>query len=113
MTYLIYYGDNSIYRGNNGPAHDAPGQNVQVIVQSDEITGWHSLSGHHNYWFEDGIWFGGNDFGLFDYLIRPGWKKVIFGRTISNAEFQEICRAAQAEASLLAKSGYWKWERRP
>ena len=43
---------------------------------------------------EAGQWYGADLFGLFDYLIRDGWKRVIFGRTVDNATWQGVMKAA-------------------
>ncbi len=39
-------------------------------------------------------WYGADLFGLFDYLTRPGWKRVLMGRSVDNATWQRVMKAA-------------------
>lgn len=84
----IYYGDGSTY---DGDPYFAPALDVQVIVENDPrilVHGW------HHYWYEKDQWYGGDLFGLWDYLTRPGPKKVIFGRTIETEDFRQLLESA-------------------
>lgn len=101
--FRIYYGDGSTY---DGAVEHAPALNVQAIVQEDPHphgTGRYVIHGGGQrpnrvpldyYWWDDAMWVGGDLFGLFDYLQRPGWKKVLFGRTLPDAAYQAIITAA-------------------
>jgi hypothetical protein len=105
VSYRIYYGDGTTY---DGPVEDALALNVQAIVQADPNphgTGRYVIHGGGQrpnrvpidyYWWdgEQNIWAGGDLCGLFDYLGRPGWKKVLFGRSIADATYQQIIVAA-------------------
>ena len=53
MNYRIYYGDGATYAG---PVEEAPGRNVQIIVQSSQEHGWQALSGDFYVW-RPGRWF--------------------------------------------------------
>jgi hypothetical protein len=96
---VIYYDDGSTY---DGPPEDAPGLGVQVIVcqvdgQSKFVVGadfycWHA---------DDGQWWGADVFGLMDHLQQPGWKRVLFGRTISNADHGRIMARAMEDHGLI------------
>jgi hypothetical protein len=86
--YTIYYSERPEY---TGPPEQAPERDVQAIEQDDPKVGWTILTKRDFYvWAEWGQWIGLDSNGLWDYLARPGWKRVLFGRTISHAEYQVI-----------------------
>jgi len=98
----IYYSDATTYQG---PPERAPERDVQVIVQHDADHGWHLTLGSDYYVWRTGAWVGVDLFGLWDYLAAPGWKRVLFGRTIGNEEFQAIYRKAKGERNQLNREG--------
>ena len=106
MNYKIFYGDGSIHEGDNPPARD-----VQVIVQEHPDIGWHTQSGYDFYvWREEqGRWVGVDDFGLYDFLLDTGL--VLFGRTLTTPEFNEVMKRAVEELGA-AKTGWLKDEKR-
>jgi hypothetical protein len=97
----IYYGDGSIHEGEDPPARD-----VQVILQVDPERGPYFQSGSDYYVMRGEHWVGVDIFGLFDYLLDSGL--VLFGRTISNAEYQAIYVQAKGD-----KHQFLPGERRP
>lgn len=75
----------------------APGQGVQIIrqVKAHGTVGMQYMRDF--YWLKNGVWYGSEIFGLWQYLTEPGPKKVIFGRTMDdNDEFTRV--KIQAEA---------------
>lgn len=106
----IYYGDGSTV-DDSTPVADVPGVDVQLIVQADPNVGWAMLHGRDFYiWFEGDYWQGVEQFGLFDYLARPGVKKVIFGRWLTRDEFQALYVRAKADRDFARKSGFLRSE---
>lgn len=93
----LYYDDGSTFSSEDGGPQDAPARGVIAILQPDPDVGHHVVTGFDYYWIRDGVWFGGDLFGLFDHLITPGWKAVKFGRTTSNAEYRAIVARATAD----------------
>lgn len=105
VRWRIYYGDGTTY---DGPAEDAPALNVQAVVQRDPSphgSGRFVVHGggqrpnrvpidYYCYDVEQQIWLGVDLFGLFDYLQRPGWKRVLFGRTVADVDYQDAIRRA-------------------
>lgn len=71
------------------------------------------LSGFDYYWPLSGEWWGGDLFGLFQYLIEPGWSKVLFGQTIGNREFRAVLKRACEDPDFPVKSGWRRDERKP
>lgn len=95
--WAIYYSDGSIWEGED-PEY-APARDVQIIVQPCSNSGWAMQHTQDYYVWRDDLneWRGTDIFGLWDYLMRGGWKKVLFGRTISVDEFNEIFNRAKAD----------------
>ena len=83
----IFYGDGTEYEGDSPPARD-----VQVILQRD-ADGPHFQSGSDFYVKRGGRWQGVDHFGLYDYLLDSGL--VLFGRTISREEYNEVYQRAK------------------
>lgn len=103
MRWIIHYGDRQTFSDEDGDALDAPALNVQCIVQAaddpNNSLGRGLQAEFDFYWFEpeaEEQWVGGDIFGLWDYLTRPGPKKVIFGRSIDTRTHMEIRMEALA-----------------
>jgi hypothetical protein len=112
MRWIIYYGDGTEYSNQDGSVFDAPARNVQVIAQEDPDTGQTFARSSDYYWWTDAGWHSGDWFGLFDYLVEPGPKKVLFGRTIGNREYEAILQKALNNTYLPPKSAWRPNERR-
>lgn len=91
----IYYGDGTTYQGS---PEEAPERGVQAIAQVHPDVGWAATSSSDYYVYLPHDWWQGVDvFGLWDYLATPGWKRVLFGRTVNNAEYKAILERAFAD----------------
>jgi len=108
--WLVFYGDGSTLSNLDIDPQDVPWDDVQAVIQFREDVGWFSLTKDF-YWYEHNQWFGGDQFGMFDYLTRPGWRKVVFGRYIPDQQFKKIMQSMD-EKMLQLKSAYLKGERR-
>jgi hypothetical protein len=117
MRWQIYYGDDSTFSYKDGSPYDAPARDVQVIVQSDPDHLWYTQTGGDYYGWDDrgdgSRWWGVDIFGLFDYLIDPGYKRVLFGRTVTSERFSEIFQRAKADPEWGKKAAFARMERRP
>jgi hypothetical protein len=100
--YTIFYGDGSEY---SGPPEDAPARDVQVIAQKHPLVGIELIAGKDYYIWDNGRWRGVDTFGMFDYLIEPGWKRVLMGRTMLQSEFRDIFKKAD-----IKKTGWTRDE---
>jgi hypothetical protein len=85
---------------------------VQTIAQVNKLTGRRIERENDYYIWTDHGWRGCDQFGLFDYLIEPGFKVVLFGRSLSNEEYKEVLDRACNDPDLPAKSAWEKDERR-
>lgn len=108
MKWRIYYGDGSTY---DGDPFLAPPDNVQCVVIADPDHGRILRAMKDFYWWIGDEWYGGDLFGLFDYLRQPGPKKVIFARSLSDRQYQATIKAALADPDFLPKSAMAPGER--
>lgn len=107
MKWRIYYGDGSTVDDTELNPFDVPGLNVQAIVQADEDVGRYVLHRMDFYWWvpEDNEWNQSDQFGLWDYLQRPGPKKVVFGRSLNNIDYKRILALAIKDKDFNPVSG--------
>lgn len=112
-AWRIYYDDGTTY---TGPPELAPKLGVQVIAQVDHDHGRHLLHDPTlGYWWWIGDrWYIGDVFGLWDHLAQPGFKIVLFGRSIERERHQAILHLAANDPDLPAcpKTGWQPAERR-
>ncbi len=95
----VYYDDGSVI-SQDTPVENTPGRGVLVIAQV--LNGEAYVRWGHDFWWWDGRqWWGADLFGLFDQLSLPGWKKVLFGRTVSNEQFGEVTARAMRDFGLI------------
>ncbi len=111
MKWCVYYGDESVFCDGDGLPDCAPARNVQIIAQISREHGWEAVAGNDYYIWRDGRWVGVDKFGLYDYLIDPGWKRVLFGRMLTKEEYNEVWKRVSGD--MPDKTGTEKWERRP
>lgn len=105
IDWLVIYGDGSECNSDDCSPFDVPGQDVQACASrtTDDQSqkGYEPVFGWDFYVWRDDQWYGCEIFGLWDYLVRPGPKKVLFGRTVSNdayrAAVKRICDAKELE----------------
>jgi len=111
MNATIYYSNGVTYEGN---VANAPTRDVQVIVQPCLGVGWATQHTCDYYVWRNDLdeWRGTDLFGLWDYLARDGWKKVLFGRTILTEEYNAIYKRAKVDRDER-KTGYAARERQP
>lgn len=102
LRWRIYYADGSTFDSTEGGAEKAPALGVVSIVMLRDNS--------------QGQWYGGDQYGLTQYLIEPGWKRVLLGRTLPDDEFVEISGRAANDPdfpsdryNLNRKDLYW-WE---
>jgi hypothetical protein len=117
MRWKIFYGDGSTYDSEQGGPELAPARDVQVIINEDSEYLWATQTSSDYYVWDNRTgelrWWGVDKFGLYDYLIEPGWKIVLFGRTISNEEYAAIFQRAKNDPEWGKKASFRRRERRP
>lgn len=102
----IHYGDGSTFSSDDGDPFEAPRRDVQAIPYEDQATGFTVISGKDFYVLEDDDrWVSVDHFGLWDYLVRTRRPLVLFGRTITNEEYEQVvAEACQGFPPKSAKS---------
>lgn len=100
MKFKVFYDDGRTYQGD---PFGAPGLGVICIVDRHDFPHLHEGSDYYVWKFRENGWTGVDLFGLWDYLVQPGEKKVLFGRTINNADFIHIHDIAYIELNKARK----------
>lgn len=106
LDYTIYYEDESIVTPITCELADTPAFGVLVIVQYDPVSGWYCRTGKDYYCWQVDEWTEVDIFGLWDYLAQPGWKKVLYGRTVPNEKYQKILQQALQEKRIRNAAGH-------
>jgi hypothetical protein len=104
MRWKIFYSDGTTYSDKDGDPFDAPARGVQVIIVEHPQVGRNVITKENNYWWTGERWFGGDLYGLYDYLQDAGPKKVIFGRIIDSVQYHEIVSKALIDPYLPPKT---------
>jgi len=114
VQWKIFYSDGT-YSSDDGPPELAPKRDVQTIAVADEVVGRRIERGNDYYIYDTGRggWRGVDQFGMYDYLIRPGFKIILFGRTLSDDDYREVWKRASKDPDLPAKSAFLPDERKP
>ena len=101
----LHYDDGTTFSDRDGSPSEAPVLGVQVIAQAaGSDIGRLIVQRRDYYWYDDGEWFGGDLFGLFDYLSRSQGRSIVkFGRAVSQEVFQRCLDAAIADPELPKK----------
>jgi hypothetical protein len=91
---------------------------IQVIVQESADHGWVTLSGYDYYIWDarggDAKWFGVDLFGLYHYLLQPGYKCTLFGVMLDKVRFGEIFNLAREDMNFTQpKEAFATNERHP
>lgn len=116
MKWAVYYSDGSrISDEDTTPYNIEKRVDVQVIVQISHDHNWVTLSGHDFYCWDDRggrpRWYKATKSGLDQYLMRPGFKCVLFGYEIDKQKFNEIFDKARKDFG--EKLGFESNERQP
>jgi hypothetical protein len=112
----IVYGDRTLVAGSGAEdAYAAPSRDVQAVISACPEHGWELWrrvnSDFYCYMADRDTWRGCDDFGLWDYLTEPGPRKVLFGRTMFNDEFNALMAWVQEHPDLPIKHGWRPGER--
>ena len=106
--FRIFYADGSTYSGD---VYDAPAFGVLLIVEKDKDHGRRIVS-NGDYYVWDGRWWSKDFVGLIDYLAQPGPRKVLIGRMVDNALWNETFKRANEDAEFPVRTAYGVFEAR-
>ena len=104
MKWKIYYDDNRTTSNLDEKPENVETRGVMCIVIENGEVGRQLVARHDYFWYVDGNWAGGDIFGLFDYLLEPGFKKVLFGRTIDSDKYESIIKRALEDPDFPPKT---------
>ena len=107
--WVVFYGDGETFSSDDGTPDEAPSLDIQVIAQADETVGSKLLIHKEYYWYEGNRWYGGELFGLYDYLVRS--RRAKFGRYVSDEVYNAAVGRAMTDTRLTAKSAVHPSER--
>jgi len=105
--FRVYYDGGATY---DGDVWLAPAWGVLCIVEADPDHGRRIVSNGDYYVWQDGRWWDVDYVGLVDYLARPGARKVLIGRLVSNEEYGRAYNAANNDPEFPARTGYGNQE---
>lgn len=110
LDWRIYYRGGATYSDADGPPELAPGTGVLLIVQADPSVGRLILGGQSAYgWHDDRgaepPWDQHDQHGATLYLAEPGWRKLLFGVSVTDAEYRATYQRALADPDFEPKSG--------
>lgn len=108
MRWRVYYSDGATFSEDDGEPEEAPARGVVAIACWDREHGRQVIAEFDFYWWSgdpDCCWYGGDVFGLWDHLSGPGWKRVLFGRSVPTARFREVMGRATSDPGLPVKTG--------
>jgi hypothetical protein len=91
--WIIFYTDGSVFTSADGSAWDAPRRSVQRIAsgRADKHNDFYNVQQYDYFYWEPehGGWNGGDNFTIFDHLLRAARPCVIFGRMLSDEGWQD------------------------
>lgn len=113
LLWRVFYGGSVTYSSADGSPYDTPRLNVQAIVGADPQSGRYLVSDKDAYWWEPRLerWFGGDRRGEWDYLCRLGPRVVLYGRAVSEADYNSCIAAALADPDFSPKTARGRGER--
>lgn len=106
MRWRIYYTGGASFSDQDGSPYDAPTLGAQIIVQAEPDVGRYFVAQRDFYWWDAKrqFWFGGDQAGLYQHLFGIGPKMIVFGTYVTNREYQDCVKLAQADSDFAPKS---------
>jgi hypothetical protein len=114
VCWKIFYVDGSTFSNEDGNPEDASGFGVIAVVQEDEQVGVLVHQMKDFYCFDEafGGWAAMDEFGLAQYIGKPGLKVIKLGEVMETAKYLEIIDSIRDDPDLPAKSARYEWERK-
>ena len=115
LKWLVYYDDETHISSDDTTIENLECSGVVFVVMEDPDSGRQVLIG--DYYVYDNLsgegwrFYPCDLFGLFDYLIRPGLKKVLFGRWVGSCLWNKLYNASEANDILPQRNSYHVNER--
>lgn len=112
MMFKVYYkskdGEFPTHIGEN--PFETPALEVLVIVEEDERHGRKIVSNGDYYIWDGEHWWATDAPGMFQYLVSPGHKRVLFGVMVSSGEWDEVMKLAYEDSDFSPKTAFYRHE---
>ncbi len=110
--WLIYYTDGTKFSSDDGTPWDAPRRSIQAIASSSPEVGFFWIYGKDYYYYEEehGGWQVGDQFALFDHLVRSKYPCPGFGRMLSDERWNQLWREIKEDFEGIEKDGWIRRE---
>ncbi len=112
MKWKVFYIDGKTFSNEDGNPEDAPGGGVLAIAQEDSEVGVLIHQSNDFYIFDEqyGGWYGLDHIGFTQYVMRPGYKIVKVGESMSTSRYKEMIADVRKDPNLPNKSAKYPWE---
>lgn len=104
--FKIFYDGQEPYTGD---PQTAPVLGVLCIIEIDKDHG-RRLVTNGDYYVLRERWYAVDFVGLVDYLVQPGWKKVLIGRLIDREEYYKAIHQAETDPDFPIRTGWAQGE---
>lgn len=104
MKWRVYYSDGGTVDSDQVEVENTPGDRVQAILWwNEQKRAWLTIQKYDRYVWKFDRWFGCEASDVGPYLLRPGWKKVLYGEYLPDSMFDAIMRRVQADRKALMR----------
>jgi hypothetical protein len=90
--WAVFYADGTIDASGTSSPEAVPKTGV-IAIAHNTSDGKRIQRGRDYYWWTDDSnygWYGGDIFGLWEQLVKPGKHIVLFGRSVQDSNFTRI-----------------------
>ena len=108
-AFRIYYDGGGTF---DGDPWLAPALGVLVIVERDADHGRRLVTGKDYYVLRNGRWWAVDHVGFIDYLIEPGARRALFGRTVASDDWYAAMRCADQDKDFPVRTAWASNEER-
>lgn len=102
LNWRIFYDDGTTFDSTQGEPHEAPAWGFVCAVGYDDADKRYVMCGWDHYCFDRGAdqWWGCDMVGWLDRSLRGVMYAHKAGRTVTNAQYKAIIKAAQDDADF-------------
>jgi len=115
MKFKVYYERHGKeeFPTYTGDPFDTPAMGVLVIVEESKEHGRRLVTNGDYYVWDGARWWPTDMPGLFQYLNKPGPRRVLLGVMVDMDEWNKVMWAATNDPEFPAKTGYDFYEAKP
>jgi len=109
-NFKVYYSDGSTHASDD--PYTTPVPEVVAIVQIDKLHGRRVVAGDDYYIWNETSWYGTDLIGMFQYMMKDGPRRVLYGVMVHEEQWQDIMRLANEDSDFPKRTAYGRDERR-